>query len=196
MLPNDEYSVTYYDILNRTEAPQALKLADLVVEMYAPRTVTDLGCATGLYMACLMNKGVLCRGVELSPNALDPDVCIVDPSAIIKTDLREPILFPDYSDVVLCLEVLEHIQEEYVDRAIRNVVSAGNHLIISPSPHGGGEHHHNPKPKDYWMERFAKHGYKEVPEKSKIIQDGLATVPHATWIDNIYVLEIEDAQNK
>lgn len=196
MLPNDEYSVRYYDILNKEEAQQAMKLAETIVKMYSPRTVTDLGCATGLYMACLMTKGVICRGVELSPNALDPEVCLVDPASIQVADLRELIIFPDYSDVVLCLEVLEHIQEEYADRAVRNIVSAGNHLIVSPSPHGGGEHHHNPQPKDYWMEKFKAHGYIEVLEKTKQIFDALSTVQHATWIDNIYVLEKVNAENK
>lgn len=191
MLQSDDYSVEYYQILNGTEATQAMKLAELIVEMYNPKTVTDLGCATGLYMACLMQLGVACRGVELSQNALDPRVCLVHPNSISVSDLREVIMFPDTSDVVLCLEVLEHIPEEFADRAVKNVVSAGKVLIVSPSPHGGGEHHHNPQPKDYWMKKFESYGYKEVPEKTQKIQSGLAEVDHATWIDNIYVLEKE-----
>ena len=189
MLINDSYSVLYYQELNRTEAIQAMKLAETIVELFNPKTVTDLGCATGLYMACLMSLGVKCRGIELSPNALDDTVRIVDPSCITIADLRESVLFPDYSDVVLCLEVLEHIQEEYADQAVRNIINAGNILIVSPSPHGGGEHHHNPKPKDYWMEKFKKHNYIESEDKTKRIFDALSTVDHATWIDNIYVLE-------
>lgn len=195
MLPNDEYSVRYYEGINKTEAFQAMRLAETIVEMFNPKTVTDLGCATGLYMACLMSKGVECRGIELSPNALDDSVRLVDSDCVTVADLREPILFPDYSDVVLCLEVLEHIQEEYAGQAVRNIVNAGNVLIISPSPHGGGEHHHNPKPKDYWMDKFKAHGYVESPEKTRQIFDALSTVLHTTWIDNIYVLEKEHVQN-
>lgn len=190
MLPNDNYSVAYYEELNRTEVFQAMKLSELVIEMYHPKTVTDLGCATGLYMIGFMIADIKCRGIELSINALDPTVCIVDPSSITIADMRESILFPDYSDVVLCLEVLEHIPEEYADQAVRNVINAGKNLVISPSPHGGGEHHHNPKPKDYWMTKFKEYHYEEVPEKTKVIQEELAKVKHhSTWIDNIYVME-------
>ena len=188
MLINDEYSVTYYDILNKTEAPQAMALADKIVELFNPSTVTDLGCATGLYMACLMSKGVRCRGIENSPNALDSEVCLALGS-ITNADLRESILFPDYSDVVLCLEVLEHIPEEYADQAVRNCINAGKILIISPSPHGGGEHHHNPQPKNYWLEGFSEYGYTESADKSQQIKDAMMTVEHANWIDNIMVLE-------
>jgi 2-polyprenyl-3-methyl-5-hydroxy-6-metoxy-1,4-benzoquinol methylase len=192
MLPIDDYSVEYYKRVNKEEGAQAEAMADFIVSVFNPKTVIDLGCGTGLYISSLMARGVDCLGIDSSENAFDYEVLRVDSTKVMAGDLRERLTFPQ-ADLVLCLEVLEHIQEEFADQAVDNIVNAGKVLIVSPSPHGGGEHHHNPQPKRYWIEKFRKRGYIEIPEKSKEIQEFLSKFPHATWIDNIYILRKTNA---
>jgi 2-polyprenyl-3-methyl-5-hydroxy-6-metoxy-1,4-benzoquinol methylase len=192
MLPIDDYSVEYYKRVNKEEGAQAEAMADFIVSVFNPKTVIDLGCGTGLYISSLMARGVDCLGIDSSENAFDYVFLRVDSTKVMAGDLRERLTFPQ-ADLVLCLEVLEHIQEEFADQAVDNIVNAGKVLIVSPSPHGGGEHHHNPQPKRYWIEKFRKRGYIEIPEKSKEIQEFLSKFPHATWIDNIYILRKTNA---
>ena len=104
-------------------------------------------------------------------------------------DLRKPInLVP--KDVAICLEVLEHIKEEYSDIAVGNVCNAGRTLVVSVArPRQAGEHHHTLKPKDWWLEKFAKHGFYPDNSDTMEIFDYLSQGDHTNWIDNIFVLK-------
>jgi len=66
----------------------------------------------------------------------------------------------DVADVVLCMEVAEHIPESRADDIVCHVTNATRNTLIwtAAIPGQGGVGHINCQPKDYWREKFVAQG--------------------------------------
>lgn len=66
-------------------------------------------------------------------------------------------------DVVLCLEVAEHVTADHADDLVRELARATTHRGVvcfgAAIPGQGGDGHLNEQAPHYWAERFARHGY-------------------------------------
>lgn len=123
-----------------------------------PRLTADLGCGPGWYCRILKACGFhIVHGYEGTPDikkiAVYNDVTVFD-----LTKLRT-IGIP--YDLVICLEVAEHIPEKYEQVFIHNVCNfASKDLIISwAKPGQGGTGHFNEKSKEYVIDEFMKRGF-------------------------------------
>jgi SAM-dependent methyltransferase len=131
--------------------------ADHIVQRIAPRTVMDVGCAIGLLVEALRVQGVEAFGTDISAYAIGqvPEVLreycwlgsAVDP-------------FPARYDLIVCIEVLEHLPAPQGDLAIQNLCQSTDDILFSSSPLDYREATHvNVQPPEYWAERFALHGF-------------------------------------
>jgi 2-polyprenyl-3-methyl-5-hydroxy-6-metoxy-1,4-benzoquinol methylase len=175
------YSNKYYQSINKEEKHQAEMLAKLVNQYYSPSSVVDAGCGTGLYLLPF-NCKTLGFDINLHP--------INDKLNLKKLSLTEPLNLEMF-DVCLCLEVLEHIEEEDADMAINNLKMLSDTLIISAAlPNQPGENHINCQPMSYWEEKL-------LPYKRNYLNEFWFTyyldkVPHAHWIiRNLMIFENE-----
>lgn len=192
-MQKDNYTIDYFQKLNMDETIQAERLADKILEIYAPiSSLVDIGCATGLYIRPFLAKGVEAYGVDSAEEAKDPSVVQVDPERIETEDIRsfynpEP---EELLDIALCIETLEHIPAADADKAVRNIASFSDTLIISAAKPGqAGDHHHNCQPKEYWEEKFSKHGFTRDLETEQDIINYMLGGYHTNWIDNLMVLQ-------
>ncbi|NJK83678.1 MAG: hypothetical protein HC912_07540 [Saprospiraceae bacterium] len=63
-------------------------------------------------------------------------------------------------DLVLSLEVAEHLAETSADIFIENLVKHGNTILFSAAiPGQGGLRHLNEQYPSYWLKKFKQHGY-------------------------------------
>jgi SAM-dependent methyltransferase len=93
-------------------------LTDLSAK-FAPSRVLDFGCANGAVLKCLRDKGIQGEGAEISRMALDkafPEIR----DDIHYGDLLELKLSRRY-DLVLGLDVFEHLNPNKLDRYIRKI---------------------------------------------------------------------------
>jgi len=76
-------------------------------------------------------------------------------------DLRIPgLMIARKADVVLCLEVAEHLEEKYADILIDNICKLGDTIIFSAAiPGQGGNNHLNEQWQTYWAKKFYERGY-------------------------------------
>ncbi len=133
-------------------------VCEAVMRVLKPRSIVDVGCGIGDYVAEFQTvyKIDAC-GIEGSANCLPYVVANVD--RIFIRDLREPLLMRSF-DVAMCLEVLEHIEPEYVDQLVGNLSVLSDVLLVSAAPPGQlGHYHQNCQPKEYWHDRFLTGGY-------------------------------------
>jgi hypothetical protein len=64
-------------------------------------------------------------------------------------------------DLAVSLEVAEHLPPALGDELVATCVKSAPHVLFSAAPPGqGGQGHVNEQPKAYWIERFARHGYR------------------------------------
>ena len=133
------------------------EIAETVVRDLAPTTVLDAGCAIGLFVEALRERGVEAYGVDVSEWAIDH----LAPGArgfCTRASLADPL--PRRYDLITCIEVLEHIPEPEASRALANLCAATDRLLLSTSPHDYAEATHvNVQPPDEWAARLAQHGF-------------------------------------
>jgi hypothetical protein len=63
-------------------------------------------------------------------------------------------------DLVLCLELAEHLSQDRADSLVQSLVNLGPVVLFSAAvPFQGGPHHINEQWPEYWVERFNTHDY-------------------------------------
>jgi len=133
------------------------KIADRLIEDFHPKTVLDAGCAIGLLVEALRDRGVEADGVDFSEFAVDHSRADIRPFLTVGS-ITEPLT--RRYDVITCFEVVEHMPRQDADRAIANLCSFTDEVILTSTPmHYRDPTHNNIHPQEYWAERFARHGF-------------------------------------
>lgn len=132
-------------------------MADAIVRELRPATVLDAGCGMGFLVEALRERGVEAWGIDVSEHAISQ----VDPavSEYCKVaSLTEPI--ERRYDLVVSVEVLEHIAAAEAGAAIANICSATDRLILSSTPDDFSEPTHlNVQPPEAWSASLAREGF-------------------------------------
>lgn len=136
-------------------------IADNIVSIFRPNTVLDVGCAYGYLVEALRDRGVNAYGIDISKHAISQ----------VREDMRQfcnaqdiledlPNEFPQKYDLVITIEVLEHIYQEYTDNVIAKLCTYGDIIVFSSSSDDTNEETHvNVQQSEYWAQKFAKNGF-------------------------------------
>jgi SAM-dependent methyltransferase len=159
------YSRRFYARREARVVASAQALVPRLVELLQPRSVLDVGCANGLWLAAFRDCGVpVVRGVDgpwvprdrlrIAPadfRALDFGRCAL-PYSLAQQDGR--------FDLVMSLELLEHLPAARADALVDAMCALSDTLLVSAAvPHQGGTGHVNEQWPDHWRERFAARGF-------------------------------------
>lgn len=147
-----------------------------------PLRILDVGCGPGLYVDALRHQGHDAIGI-------DPD-----PTLEVTAYLRRMSLFDDAYlrlfethgfDLVMCLEVAEHIPAHRSDEVVgRLCMPAPVVLFSAAQPGQGGDGHINLKRKGEWDRLFAEHGFLyDAPATAAFVEYMIAG-PHMGWLRN------------
>lgn len=151
-----QYSPRTYE---RNEYWQTLfgAVAETIVERIGPRRVLDAGCALGIFVEALRDRGVEAEGIDLSTYAIAHVYDPIRPYCRVASVTDE---LPAPYDLIVCIEVLEHLPADAAARAIANFCRHTDDVMFSSTPiHYRDTSHLNVQPGEYWAERFAEHGF-------------------------------------
>lgn len=178
-----------YDLIEREESPQALRLARWVMRRLQPRSVIDLGCATGLYLAPFQSYNVSeLVGLEMNNKAYSKAIRAHDRITFMKKDLSKPLGLAVKYDLGLCIEVAEHMPPEAEGALCENLAKACRTLIFSAAVEGqGGEGHINCRPQGYWISSLARSGLYRDQAETESLQDYMHAGYRLGWIRNAFV---------
>lgn len=142
---------------NKDYIRSAELVAGAVHEVFRPGSVADLGCGCGVYSHLFRLKG--CR--TLSIDGVLPPPGDSFPVEMINRDLTLPLENAlEKFDLALCLEVAEHIPEEFSGTFLKNLTAFSDRLVMSAAPPGQDGHHHvNERPRRYWARKLAGLGF-------------------------------------
>ena len=149
-----------YPAMEAEEAPFAKRLAEYISSLYFygerfQGTVADIGCGPGIYTQAMRELGVEATGYD------------TDERIKGKPNLEHISLFDldTAADIVLCLEVAEHIPEDRADEVVASMVwnlnpdsTAGLIIWTAAQPGQGGYGHINCQPPEYWDAKFEVQG--------------------------------------
>ena len=132
-------------------------IAQKIVEVIGPRTALDAGCAMGFLVERLRARGVEAFGVDLSAYAISQAHESVRPYCWVGSVI-DP--FPQRYDLIVCIEVLEHLRQPASEAAIANLCRFSDDILFSSTPFDYREAtHFNVQPPEYWADQFARHGF-------------------------------------
>lgn len=144
---------------NRTSARLILSL---LFERFRPGSVLDVGCGIGTWLAMTGEMGVVDQ-LGLEGEWLDRKLLQVPQQQIRSIDLESEFDLERRFDLVISLEVAEHLSAQAADRFIGSLTRHADVVLFSAAiPFQGGHHHVNEQFPEYWQALFDKRGYVAV----------------------------------
>jgi SAM-dependent methyltransferase len=140
----------------------AVKILGILHEYFQPRSMLDVGCGLGTWLGVARELGAQdVYGVD--GEWVDDANLDVEPAVVSRRDLEKGFSLDRQFDLVISLEVAEHLHEGAADAFVASLVRHGDVVLFSAAiPGQGGHHHVNEQFAEYWAERFARHGYRPL----------------------------------
>jgi len=154
------YSPGFYDYIEQGARRSAERILPLVAAPLAPKSVLDVGCGRGLWLAAWTQLGVT-DVLGLDGDYLERDRLAIPPAQFRSKDIARPFDLGRRWDLVQCLEVAEHIPPAAGEVLVQNLARHGDRILFSAAVPGQGGHNHiNERPLAYWRDLFEQHGYR------------------------------------
>ena len=137
------------------------RVAECIIRDFHPITVLDAGCAYGYLVAALRDRGVEAYGVDISDYAIAQVRDDIRPFCI-SGSLTDPLPdeLPNKYDLLVNIEILEHLFEDDSLTALSNLCKYSDRIIFSSSADDITEKtHYNVQQIEYWCKHFAKEGF-------------------------------------
>lgn len=171
------YSASERELLRATSRRSAARWVPVLAEVFRPRSVVELGCGSGEWLAAFQAAGVTdVLGLDL-PEAAGYGLAI-DAERFIGTDLAEPPALGRGFDLVLTMEVAEHLPYHRAPAFVDFVVALASVAVFGAAvPVQGGERHVNEQYPEFWAELFAARGFRPLD----CLREMYWTEPDASW---------------
>jgi SAM-dependent methyltransferase len=145
-----------------TTAYSSRRVLEMLFKLYQPQSVLDVGCGLGMWLKTASELGVPdVRGIE--GVWVDPALLEIPPERVQIRDLEKGFDLDRKFDLVICLEVAEHLSPGAAETLVGSLVRHAPVVVFSAAvPFQGGEHHVNEQFLPYWATKFAQHDYRPV----------------------------------
>lgn len=178
---NPHLGGNYIDMNQHTHSPQAWSY---VINKYNIKSVLDIGSGRGHAAKWFHDQGLKSLAIEgMEENcrlAVHPTECV---------DLTKKT-FTAEVDMVNCVEVVEHIEEKYLDNLL-TALCCGKYIFMTHGrPKQRGHHHVNNQPTSYWVNHLQARGFKLLEADSVEIKR-LAKEDGATHINDTGMLFVK-----
>ena len=141
----------------------ATVIVPLLMERFHPRSIIDFGCGPGYWLAEFRKQGaptivgLELPGIESLPGIEIHSQDISSPTMATELQAKGAIRF----DLALCLEVVEHLNEEAGFRLVDALTNVAPVIVFSAAiPGQGGDGHINERWQSYWVCQFEQRGFK------------------------------------
>jgi SAM-dependent methyltransferase len=156
------YGSDYHLALRDGARRSAEVIVPLVLRLWPARSVIDVGCGLGAWLAVFREHGVEdVLGVD--GDYVDRAALAIPPGRFAAVDLEQPLALGRTFDLVASLEVAEHLPPGRAATFVESLTRLGPAVLFSAAaPHQGGEHHVNERWPAYWAGLFAERGFAAV----------------------------------
>lgn len=154
------------NIYNTAAAEQVVPYLN---ELFKPATVLDVGCGkcTWLNIFSKFSNIKKIRGVD--GEYVDRAKLLIPDQSFFPLDLNKPFNLNEEYDLVLSLEVAEHLKEDAAESFVESLTRHGKVIVFSAAiPGQGGQDHINEQWPEYWRQKFSKHEYEAYDVLRKI----------------------------
>jgi SAM-dependent methyltransferase len=134
-------------------------IVPVIIDLFNPTSVIDVGCGIGNWLKEFRKCGIKeltgIDGFHLDSSNLDFEG--IDLKLL---DLESKIKESKFFDLVLSLEVAEHLTPNRAKSFVYDLCQLGKLVVFSAAVKGqGGQNHHNEQWPSYWKKLFEENGY-------------------------------------
>ena len=153
------YDENFYENINKIKLDEE-EMVPYIMSKFNPKSVVDFGCGEGNWLAEFIKNDRNIEVLGFDGDYVSRDRLSIGIDFFKAVDLRTSIKLEKKYDLAMSLEVAEHIDEEYADQFIDNLVNASDHILFSAAiPGQGGINHVNEQWQSYWIKKFKERGY-------------------------------------
>lgn len=165
----------------------------IINNIYKPNSILDVGCGLGTWLKIVSGYGIEdffgIDGIEVSEQDF-----LISKKKFQKQDLTSSWDLGRKFDLVLCLEVAEHLPSDSANNFIKALTNHSNTIVFSAAcPNQIGQGHINCQWIDYWQELFNKNGYACFDEIRPIIWR--QNFPEWWYKQNIFIARKDEANS-
>ncbi len=156
------YDERFYDSQADSSQASARVVLSYVLDLTGAKTVVDLGCGVGSWLATAKELGATdIRGID--GDYVDRAWLRIAPDEFVGRDLTERVELDSTYDLSMSLEVAEHLPPDRSTSFVADLCRLAPVVLFGAAqPYQGGTNHINEQYLDYWVERFAAEGYEMI----------------------------------
>lgn len=137
----------------------ARHIVPIVLELVQPKSVIDVGCGTGEFL-CIFRENGIKNMLGIDGEWVNKKKLRIPEKYFLSHNLVEPLKIDKKFDLVVCLEVAEHLPEKSAEILIETLTNLGSVILFSAAiPFQGGVYHINEQWPEYWAKLFEKKGF-------------------------------------
>jgi len=180
------YNPFVFAVFQEFAAHNAPIFADAVQRLLPEvKSVADVGCGTGGYLAEFNRRGLKTRGWEYAARGRAKARRAgveVHPFDVSISDAPEP---PGRFDLAMTIEVAEHIPDQLSGAFLRFLTALSDTVIFTAAQPGqGGQGHINERLRVEWAERFVAIGFQPDEAKRDAMAAALREGGAHDWLSN------------
>jgi SAM-dependent methyltransferase len=157
--PSEAYSARFFECLEESSTRSADAIVPILLDLLRPRSVVDVGCGQGTWLAAFTRNGIE-DVLGIDGEWVERGSLEIPRDHFKAADLVGPVPLNRAFDLVVSLEVAEHLPAASADLFVQTLVDLGHVVLFSAAiPQQGGVAHLNEQWPEYWTDRFAAHGY-------------------------------------
>lgn len=152
------YDSSFFSLQADSSSASAKGVIPAVLEFVEPKTVLDVGCGVGTWTAEFLSRGIDAYGID--GDYVDRRQLRIPPDRFQGVDLSKPFDLGRRFDMVVTLEVAEHLPQESARGFVASLIRHSDLILFSAAiPTQTGVHHVNEQWPTYWRDLFREQGY-------------------------------------
>lgn len=141
---------------NEEDAKQVIPV---LLKYMKPNSILDVGCGIGTWLKVFSDFGVE-DWLGIEGQKIEMSDLVIVPEKVILHDLNSPLNLKRSFDLVVSLEVAEHLPESSANTYVETLVNHSKAILFSAAiPDQGGYKHVNEQWPEYWQSKFNRFGY-------------------------------------
>lgn len=148
-------AITHAELARRS----AEAIVPHVMELLGPRSVCDVGCGRGIWLATFRDHGAT-TVVGTDGDYIERSRLEIDADSFVPANLEEGVPLEGPFDLAVSLEVAEHLSEGVAERFVESLTGLAPAVLFSAAvPGQGGLDHVNEQWPEYWQALFERRGF-------------------------------------
>jgi SAM-dependent methyltransferase len=155
------YSKEFFE--NQITAKDSIQeIIPVILQFVKPQSVVDVGCGIGVWLAQFREHGIQ-DFLGIDGDYINSSLLEIPVENFFPHDLKKPLTQLKKFDLVISIEVAEHIPIEFSDNFIQTLTNLGDVIVFSAAvPFQGGTFHVNEQWPAYWIKKFKEKGYDPI----------------------------------